>query len=138
MKTRSVISLLVVVSVFSCKEPGIFSSYRDLGSFSSRVEGQNQALAYFLKNYDSLPKNKSYKIKYTRENSPSSEHPQNALWYNKSQEVLSLEVSPPDGAACSWSSVRKDVLEKAVKLSDGMRAIDTLSVPNQPANTCLR
>ncbi|GAB3753688.1 hypothetical protein [Spirosoma pomorum] len=137
MKYRSFSLLLVFVSAFSCNEPGILSRYRDLGSFSSRVEGQNKALAYFLKNYDSLPRNAPYRIKYAKNNPLPSEHPENALWYNKSEEILSLEVSPPDGPACYWKSVRKDVLEEAVKSIDGLRTLDTLAMPGQPTNTCL-
>jgi hypothetical protein len=138
MKTRSVVFVLAIGVVFSCKEPGLFSSYRDLGSFSSRVEGQNQALTYLLKNYNSLPTNGDYKLKYTNDNALPSEARANALWYNKNQETLGLEQDIPDGPSCYWKNVRKDILEQAVKSSDGMRAIDTLSVPNQPANTCLR
>ncbi len=137
MKTRSIVSILAVVSVFSCKEPNLFNRYRDLGSFSSRVEGQNKALAYFLENYNSLPTSGSYRIKYAQDYSPSSGHPENALWYNKGQEILSLETSPPDGPACFWKNVKLDVLEKAVKSSDGLRAVDSLSLPGQPIKTCL-
>ncbi|MCK8496126.1 hypothetical protein M0L20_29940 [Spirosoma sp. RP8] len=139
MKIRSAISILAVVSIFSCKEPNLFNSYRDIGSFSTRIEGQNQAISHILGKYGSLSTNdKSYKVKYTRSNAPSSEHPQNALWYNKSQEVLGLEVSPPDGVSCSWKNVTKDILERAAKSSNAMLTIDSLAVPSQPTNTCLR
>jgi hypothetical protein len=139
MKTRSVISILAVVSVFSCKEPNLFNSYRDIGSFSSWVEGQNRALALILDKYGSLStNNKPYKVKYTNNNAPSSEARVNALWYNKSQQILALEISPPDGAACHWKNVTRDILERATKSSNGMLTIDSLAVPGQPTNYCLR
>jgi hypothetical protein len=139
MKTRSVISILAVVSIFSCREPNLFSPYQDVGSFDSRVEGQNRALALILHKYPSLANNnRSYKVKYTRNNAPSSERAENALWYNKSQQTLALEISPPDGAACHWKNVTRAVLERATKSSNGMLTIDSLAVPGQPTNYCLR
>jgi hypothetical protein len=138
MRIRSFFSVLAVVSVFSCKEPGLFTSYRDIGSFSSRVQGQNQALVHILDKYSSLPTNKEYKVKYANNNALPNEARQNALWYDKRKEVLSLEVDIPDGPSCSWKNVTKAVLEEAVKSSDGMRSLEYFAVPNQPTNTCLR
>ncbi len=138
MKTRSLTSILAVLAVFSCKEPNLFNSYRDIGSFDSRVEAQNHALAYILANYDSLPTNREYKVKYNNDNALPSEARQNALWYNKREETLKMEVDIPDGPSCTWKNVRKDILEKATKSSNGMIALDTLATPSQSANTCRR
>lgn len=138
MKTRSGISILAIVSIFSCKEPAVLIPYQELGSFNSRVDGQNYALANILNNYLLLSPDKVYKVKYANKNARPSEASENALWYDKRQQILSLEVSPPDGPACYWENVSKDILEQAVKSSNGMTTIDSLAKPYQPANSCLR
>ncbi|GAB3752625.1 hypothetical protein [Spirosoma pomorum] len=138
MKTRSLISILAVVAVFSCKQPAVLIPYQELGSFNSRVDGQNYALADILNNYPLLSPNKIYKVRYANKNARPSEARENALWYDKRQHILSMEVSPPDGPACYWENVSKDILEQAVKSNNGMLTIDSLAKPYQPANTCLR
>ncbi len=138
MKATSIGYILALGAFLGCKEPNLFSPYRDVGSFSSRVEAQNQALAEIVKNYGSLPTNKDYKVKYTNANALPSEYRQSALWYNKTDQTLKLELSIPDGAACIWKKVSRDVLEQAIKSNDGMLIVDSLSTPNQPTKTCLR
>jgi hypothetical protein len=138
MRIRSIRYLLAVGAVFGCTASDLFSSYAELGSFSSRVEGQNQALAHLLKNYNSLSINRVYKVRYSNDNARPDEHRDAAIWFNKTQEKLQLEISIPDGPSCSWENVRKDILEQAVKSGNGMLTIDSLTKANQPTNTCLR
>ena len=138
MKTKSIFYILALGAVFSCKELGLTSEYNSVGSFNNRVEAQNQALAFILKNYNSLPANKYYKVKYDNLNSPPSDSRLQALWYNKGEKILVLEPSPPDGPACSWEKVTKEVLEQASRANDGMLKIDSIAAPKQATRDCLR
>lgn len=138
MKISSIICLVTLGAILGCKELGLTDPYRDLGSFNSRVEAQNQAITHILEKYNSMPTDQYYKVKYDNKNAPPSEFRQNALWYNKRDETLKLELDVYSGPSCTWDKVTRDVLEQASKSNDSMLKIDSLTRPNQPTSRCLQ
>lgn len=139
MKLSKTGYLLITSFLVSCDPASINGGYHDLGSFNTRVEAQNRAIADILKNYGSLPENSYYKVKYSfRNQTPTaptgqSEH---ALWYNKNETQLALEVDVNSGVVCRWTSANRSLLDQASKKMDGMALIDSLGKPNQPIAQC--
>lgn len=131
--------LFVVSLLVSCNLASINGGYHDLGLFSTRVEAQNRAIADIVRNYGSLPENSYYKVKYSfRNQTPGvptgqSEH---ALWYNKNETQLALEVDVNSGVVCRWTSTSRTLLDQASKAADSMALIDSLGKPNQPIAQC--
>ncbi|UHG93742.1 hypothetical protein [Spirosoma oryzicola] len=124
-------SCLVLITLLG----GCTNSYYDLGLYGSRVDAQNNAVAYILKNYDSLPSDKHYKLEYTFPN-PDSLAPftktKHALWFSKSANQLGLEIDINSGLICRWTNVTRSLLEQANKSNNSMAIIDSLGKPSQP------
>ena len=137
MKKLSNYCLLLLGSMVGCISNPFSDGYKDLGTFDTKVEAQNQAVAHILSKYNSLP-DKDYKVLYNFRDARPGDVSRNALWYNKNSNDMAIEVDINSGAACRWSEVGKIVLEQASRSSDSMIKIDSLSKPNQPTSQCLK
>ncbi|SFC85811.1 hypothetical protein SAMN05216167_102608 [Spirosoma endophyticum] len=137
MKVLSKSCLILIFILTGCKPTGLNGSYKDLGEFESRIEAQNQAITNILDQYNSLPQNDYYKVRYSVRNSAPTERSENALWYHKELSSLALEQDIHSGAVCRWQEVSKVVLEQAIRSANSLIKIDSLSKPNQPFRQCL-
>ncbi|GAB2594896.1 hypothetical protein [Spirosoma areae] len=138
MKLFGKAAILLSSLLVGCDIAAITGGYHDLGRFSSRIAAQNHAIATIFKKYGSLPNKGYYKVTYANANSLPTEHRENALWYNKSDSTLALEVDVNSGTVCNWQQVSRAVLERATKSVDGLSKIDSLAKPNQPFSQCFR
>ena len=128
--------LLLLIFLAGCDPTTINGGYHDLGRYSTRIEAQNGAIADILKNYGSLPLNGDYKIKYSISKTSPTERSPNALWYNKAEAKLALELDLGSGVACRWTEVTRTVLEQALKSANSLAKIDSIAKPNQPIAQC--
>ncbi len=108
-----------------------------MGTYDTKIEAQNKAIIYILGKYESLPSDGYHKVVYSFRDNLMGEPSKNALWYNKRDIKLGLEVDVNSGIACSWKEVSKSVLEQASKSKNGMVEIDSLSNRDQPTAQCL-
>lgn len=125
--------------LIGCDLASINGGYHDLGLYDTRIDAQNKAIADILRNYGSLPQNGYYKLKYAfRKPTPTAPTGQreHALWYNKNENQLALEVDVNSGIACKWTNVTRALLEEANKSTDSMSKIDSLGKPDQPIAQC--
>jgi hypothetical protein len=136
MKLSAKSCLLFTSLLAGCNLSAINGGYKDIGGYSSRSEGQKQAINNILKNYGSLPKNGHYKVKYANRNSPPTEERENAIWYSRSESELIFEADVSSGPMCRWKEVSKAVLEQASKSANSLAAVDSLSKPEQPFRQC--
>ena len=129
--------LLLLGSIVGCTSNPFSDGYKDIGTFDTKLEAQNQAVAHILERYNSLPDNEDYKVLYNFRDARPGNTSRNSLWYNKSSTSLAIEQDIHSGATCRWKDVGKAVLEQAIKSSNSMMRIDSISAPNQPASQCL-
>ncbi|RIV17986.1 hypothetical protein DYU11_30225 [Fibrisoma montanum] len=138
MKTNRVkLPVLMLLLVTACEIPALNGGYnKRLGKYNSKVEAQNNAMREILERFNRLPDDKNYKILYTFNSAPGSRG-EEAMWYNRGNQRLALEVDPQSGIACSWFKIDKTILEKAVAANDGITGLDSLAqtVGNLPV-TC--
>lgn len=130
------ICLLLASLLVGCDFTAIDSGYKDIGTFNSRAEAQRQAINTILDKYGSLSTSGYYKVRYANRNSPTSEDPENAIWYSLKDSELVFEADVHSGPVCRWKQVSKAVLEQASKSTTSLATIDSLAKPEQPFRQC--
>ncbi len=118
-------------------DPFGLGTYKDLGTFDTKLEAQNRAVNFILSKYSSLPENEHYKVLYSFRDAKPGDYSRNALWYHKQLQQVGLEVDIHSGMICQWTEVNKRVLEQAIQSTNSLTKIDSLAKPNQPRSQCL-
>lgn len=138
MKFTKIVCTFFVISLTGCYPNLLNESYKEIGTFDTKVEAQNKAVAYILNQYGSLPQNKYYKVLYSFRNVSHGDFNRNAMWYNKESNELAIEVDINSGIACQWKEVNKTILEQAAVSTNSLSKIDSLSKPNKElSQSCL-
>ena len=129
-------SLLLLLLLTGCEMNPIDGGYKELGKFSSKTDAQNAALKRVLDRFNKLPDNKHYKVSYSFDGPPNQRNSQ-ALWYDKTNQRLSIEVDKRSGIACSWDKIDRDVLQTAVTVKRGLTSVDSLGKSTSTMPGCL-
>lgn len=129
--------LLVACEINPLNSSYLNGGYKDLGTFDTKLDAQNQAVAFILNKYGSLPRQDHYKVRYSFRDARPNEFSRNALWYHKELAELALEVDIHSGSVCRWTDVNETILEQATKSTNSLTRIDSLATPNQPFSQCL-
>lgn len=102
-------------------------SYKSLGTFDTKREAQNQALAHIINRFDRLPKNDFYRVSYSFRDVDPSLGNRHAIWYNQQEHRLGMEVDLGSGMTCIWYEVDQALLEQIVQINQGMAGVDSLA-----------
>ncbi|AUD00482.1 hypothetical protein [Spirosoma pollinicola] len=128
--------LLIMLSI-ACDSDLLKSSYKELGTFDTKLEAQNKAITHILSQYGSLPQNEYYKVIYSFRDADPGDFSRNSMWYHKASNELAIEVDIHSGMACQWKQVSKTVLQQAAMSKKSLNKVDSLSRPNQELGRCL-
>ncbi len=120
-----VVFLLAVVSLPSCDVNAV-GPYHNLGKFTSRAVAEHKALEYLANRYNKLPTNNYEKVKYIFNPAKPNTRSSNAIWYNKTNQELKLEIDLGSGTCTSWTGVNQAVLNQIVAQSRGLPTADSL------------
>lgn len=138
MKFKTQYWSYLLVLCLGCEPIFPKSDYEDLGTFGTKRQAQNEAIAHISSRYYSLSPNTYYKVKYTFLRSDSLQISNtHALWFYKDSTTLFLETDIQSGWQCRWSEVDKTILEAAVKSPNSLHKIDSIAKPLQPFARCL-
>ena len=127
---------LLIVSLIGCSPDFLADTYKDIGTFNTRIEAQNQAINYLFNRYDALPQSKNYQVLYSFRDAGPNTRSKNGLHFNKEYNQLSLETDPGSGYVCRWRKVDRTILEQSLKSSNSLSKIDSLAEPQQPFAQC--
>lgn len=137
MKTNIVrLSLLLLLLFTGCEMGTSIDGYKDIGKFSTKTDARGAALKKVVDRFDKLSEKKPYKVSYSFD-AAQYESTREALWYDKANQILSIEEDIGSGTSCRWKEVDKAVLQDIIAIGKGITGIDSLGRGQGDTSRCL-
>ena len=124
----------------SCDKDELKDGYLPIGKFTNRTTAETEALKTLVNRFSALPASGYYKLKYEFDDvqlAPGvsgSGYRKHAIWYDKGNGQLAVEVDIYSGTSCRWNKVDQIGLQKMIDSKQGLEAANQLANPIESRN----